>query len=88
MTQDYWFKPKTYGFGAQPTCWQGWLATIVFGLTCVVWVRLHFFNENPSVLDWVAFIAGLIVLIAGFTMLAKKKTDGAWRWRWGKKDQE
>jgi hypothetical protein len=25
---DYWFKPKTRGYGATPANWKGWAATI------------------------------------------------------------
>ncbi|HEU4381635.1 MAG TPA: hypothetical protein VFR73_23945, partial [Hyphomicrobiaceae bacterium] len=25
---DYWFKPKSHGYGATPANWKGWAATI------------------------------------------------------------
>jgi hypothetical protein len=25
-----WFRPKTFGYGATPNTWEGWLATILF----------------------------------------------------------
>jgi len=88
MTGDYWFKPKTYGFGAQPSSWKGWLATIAFISACLVWSWGMLFGATQSTQDRVVFVAGLIVMIAAFALLARKKTDGAWRWRWGRKGRE
>lgn len=34
-----WFGPKTFGWGAQPTGWQGWLATLLF-LVALIGVSL------------------------------------------------
>ena len=83
MTGDNWFKPKTYGFGAQLSSWQGWVSTGAFVLACVVWAVLIVSGDTQSASDWVVFAAGLVALIAGFTLLAKMKTEGTWRW--GKK---
>jgi hypothetical protein len=30
-----WFGPKTFGIGARPTGWQGWLTTLVFVLAMI-----------------------------------------------------
>ena len=27
---QYWFKPKTYGYGATPANWKGWAAVAVY----------------------------------------------------------
>jgi hypothetical protein len=85
---DYWFKPHTYGFGATPANWKGWAATGVFALVMAA-VTLLLEKWIISVgrpTTWpivVAFVA-VLILTAGFIALAWAKTDGQWRWRWGK----
>ena len=71
-----WFAPKTYGFGAGvPISWQGWaaLALFVFGVV-LVHATLHGRLR-------IACTALLIVAIVG---VAAAKTEGGWRWRWGR----
>ncbi|GBQ83187.1 hypothetical protein AA13595_1118 [Gluconacetobacter johannae DSM 13595] len=67
-----WFKPKTFGYGASPASWQGWLATAIF-----VVVFLAATLSLRGVGRWIA--DG--VLLAGFVALVYAKTDGEWRWR-------
>ena len=83
MPGDYWFKPKTYGYGARPANWKGWLATAVFLLVCLAWAGLTVGQDPPPRWGAMAFVIGLMVLIVGFSVLARKKTDGEWRWQWG-----
>jgi len=28
--KHYWFRPKTYGYGAEPLNWKGWVAVLVY----------------------------------------------------------
>jgi hypothetical protein len=88
MTQ-YWFKPKTYGYGAAPANWQGWVATVAFialvlAGSAVLLASQQNLPSGPSGLRigvWALFIAALTL---GFIALARAKTDGQWAWRWGK----
>jgi hypothetical protein len=80
----YWFKPKRYGYGATPVTWEGWAFTGV--MVAVVagsgWLLLgEGTSEETMLLVWWAIVA--VVLVAG-TVVAKPRTDGAWRWRWGR----
>jgi hypothetical protein len=85
----YWFKPKTYGFGASPVNWQGWAATaayvaVVLAASVVLLASQHNLPSGPSgsrIVIWALFVAALTL---GFVVLARAKTDGQWAWRWGK----
>ena len=86
---DPWFKPKTYGYGASPANWKGWAAIIVFVLivlafTHVLIVRPSASEAGPSGAQVVAFLLLFGASILAFIRLCKAKTDGEWRWRWGK----
>jgi hypothetical protein len=86
---DYWFKPKTHGYGASPANWKGWAATagfvaatVIVTLVLLVWPVA---TRNGSA--WWHAVLWLVLLgamTAGFIRLARHRTDGDWRWRWGK----
>lgn len=73
----YWFKPKTYGYGATPSSWEGWALTIGFILSLLIVVKYTLYNQY-------LFFAWLIILSTLLWIIAKNKTDGKWAWRWGK----
>jgi hypothetical protein len=79
----YWFKPKRYGYGATPVTWQGWALTLGTVLVMVsVWLCLR-----PSERQYWALILMLAFDAAALLTLlvvSRRKTDGEWRWRWGK----
>ena len=79
-----WFRPKTYGYGATPSSWQGWLAVAAFIAVeaLLAWLLLGF-EEEPRTGRLLAFLAISAVLVVGFMRLSKARTDGEWRWRWG-----
>jgi hypothetical protein len=71
----YWFVPKMYGLGATPVTWQGWALT--FGFVGALLLDIHFMDAIvPKLVIAVALTAAMIVIAA-------RKTDGGWRWRWG-----
>jgi hypothetical protein len=86
---DYWFKPHDYGYGATPTSWKGWAA--VAGYVAVVLVLVLSLAALPEdmpegprawqIATWVIMV-GLLTL--GFVRLCRARTDGEWRWRWGR----
>jgi hypothetical protein len=90
MANDYWFFPKTHGYGAYPKNWKGWAAIGVFILAELVLVLALIALVLPSrageplnlalIVAWLAVMAALIV---GFYRLTRARTDGEWRWRWG-----
>jgi len=84
-----WFKPKTYGHGATPANWQGWVATIAFiAVIAAVTPVMVTWQANPltgpSAWQIAAWLLVTVVLTAIFIWLARAKTDGQWAWRWGK----
>ena len=73
----YWFRPKRFGFGAVPVTWQGWTAT---GLMLALAALIGNLAEHRGT----AYVMLLAPVLAGFLWLCWTKTDGAWRWRWGR----
>jgi hypothetical protein len=89
---EYWFKPKTYGYGASPTNWKGWAATLCFGalvalISLPLMVAPALGNTGPTPWQLIAWLIALLALTIGFIRLCQAKTDGPWKWRWGKGDQ-
>ncbi|MBV1694662.1 MAG: hypothetical protein KGP27_09405 [Hyphomicrobiales bacterium] len=84
-----WFVPKRYGYGATPSGWRGWVATIVFVLVvlayALAWNATHA-PGGPSLASAALFTVGLGLMTALFSVFARSKTDGEWRWRRGDKD--
>jgi hypothetical protein len=86
---EYWFKPHDYGYGATPTGWKGWAAVavyaaIILALSLSLAALPSDMPEGPGawqIATWL-IIVGLLTL--GFVRLCRAKTDGEWRWRWGK----
>lgn len=82
---DYWFKPKTYGIGATPANWKGWAAIVALGafilaLLAVLILPPALRGGEPSLTRVILLIVletGAIIL---FLLVARKKTDGPWRW--------
>lgn len=82
---DPWFTPKSHGYGATPKNWKGWAATLGF-VALMVLVSMLVMGQRggaaPSVLQMGLWIISLVALTAAFVWLARRKTDGEWRWRW------
>lgn len=79
-----WFRPKTYGYGATPSSWQGWLAVAVFvALELLLAGVLLGVGEDAGLGRVIGFLAASALLVAGFMRLSRSRTSGEWRWRWG-----
>lgn len=76
----YWFKPKSFGWGAVPVTWQGWVATLVFVAIAATIANLA---EHRSRI-WLILLAPAVI---GFLWLCWRKTDGGWRWNWGDRNR-
>jgi len=76
----YWFRQKTFGYGATPNTWQGWALTIV-SLALLFGVVLLGPAIRDNGLRAVWMILGGAVVVVPFTVIAWKKTEGGWRWR-------
>jgi hypothetical protein len=86
---EYWFKPRTYGYGASPASWEGWAvsagylaAVLALSLSLAAWPAD--LPAGPSIWQVVTWFILITLLTLAFIRLARAKTDGQWRWRWGK----
>lgn len=70
----YWFRPKLYGYGATPATWQGWVVTGAFSAAVVALAAAG----DPILLLFA------LLLVLWLVLVARRKTDGEWRWRWGR----
>jgi hypothetical protein len=80
---SYWFKQRTYGFGASPANWKGWAAIAVFVAVGIAISAAFYWIRDG--LDWITiaiWLAVWTVLDLVFIYVAWKKTQGGWRWRW------
>ena len=78
----YWFEPKRYGYGATPTTWQGWAVTLGT-VAAMVAVSLFLRLTEPHYWALAALIAFDVLALAFLVFVSRRKTEGAWRWRWG-----
>jgi hypothetical protein len=82
----YWFRPKRYGYGAMPVTWQGWVVT---GLAVMLAIgaaapAAAFGRTMPGL--WMALVAFQAAVLALLWLVARGKTEGGLRWRWGEPD--
>jgi uncharacterized membrane protein YjgN (DUF898 family) len=80
---EFWFKPKTFGYGATPTTWQGWALVVLYFVIIAIVSAVMVDREGP-IAAWI----GWAVIVSVITILASRimrhRTDGPWRWRWGR----
>ena len=85
MSERYWFRPKSFGYGSTPLTWEGWavtlgsmVVTMATILTAVV-AEVHRWPDRRAVqvACLIAFATTLIVTIG----VSRRKIDGDWRWR-------
>ena len=78
----YWFRQKKFGYGATPTRWQGWLliiASAVAAIAVIIAANLQGDDANRFLL----IAIGLPLIVVPTVLIARAKTEGGWRWRWG-----
>ncbi len=78
----YWFRQKTFGYGATPNTWEGWTLTVIICL-CLFGVVLlgPVIRDNTIRALWM--VLGIAVTVGVFIFIAYRKTEGGWRWRSG-----
>jgi hypothetical protein len=85
---QYWFMPKTHGYGATPSDWRGWAAigayfaaVLALTLPLMAWpADMPIGPKIWQIATWAIFVAALTFWFVRFTRV---KTDGQWKWRWG-----
>jgi hypothetical protein len=79
----YWFRQKQFGYGATPNTWQGWLFTIAGALLVTLLAfGADFVRHDTERLLLIA--VGLPAVLIPFVLIGHAKTEGGWRWRWGR----
>ena len=67
MTNRYWFRPKTYGYGATPMTWEGWALSLavgaVFAGSIVVMMLLVHQGNAAAWMLWSVAVVGLIAVV-------------------------
>lgn len=79
-----WFAPKRYGYGASlPIRWQGWLLLIGYLIAMIAALPLMLaLLPKPQAVLAAATVS--VLLTAVFVLIVRDRTEGGWRWRWGK----
>ena len=87
MMARYWFKPHAYGYGAMPVTWEGWAVTLA-ALAIIFACSLMAVGPGSSLSAWIIWLAVVSVTIVTLLSVSRRKTDGAWRWRWGDRETQ
>ena len=77
-----WFAPKRYGYGTGwPVKWQGWALILSYlGTLAGIAQLANLPQASAKTIVFALFLAST----AAFVLIARNRTDGGWRWRWGK----
>jgi hypothetical protein len=81
MEKGAWFRAKKFGYGAGlPFKWQGW-ALIAFYLMALAGISV--LSKQESAIPQASAFAMFLVVTAIFIAIARRRTNGSWKWRWG-----
>ena len=82
---QYWFEPKSYGYGLTPVSWEGWVATGVFVVILLLFAHLNNFFSSSMMKPTgpLLFVVEVFILSVLFMHLMKEKTNGKLKWYWG-----
>ena len=81
----YWFRQKSFGYGATPSTWQGWVLTAA-SLVLLGGVMMFgpYIRDNGLRALWM--VVALPAVLVPCCIIAYRKTEGGWRWRTGSDD--
>ena len=84
-TNQYWFRPKKWGWGFTPITWEGWLATLVLVgvLLTSAWINNFFEITGPNGKQAAQFFFDMILIILVTTPYMLKGTKGEVKWNFG-----
>jgi hypothetical protein len=85
MSERFWFRPRSFGYGATPTTWEGWALTLgsaIVTISTVVTLVVSQARQWPDrrLIQAACLVVLLSTLIATI-VVSRNKTDGDWRWR-------
>ena len=72
---------ETIRLRRDPGTWQGWAFTV--GTVLAMAVSLYLRLTAKSLWALVALLMFDAAAVAALVVVGYRKTDGAWRWRWG-----
>ena len=76
-----WFAEKRFGYGAGlPIAWQGWVLLLSYVAVIIGLAALAGRTRDEAL---VGVIALMLLFTAVFVVIARVRTRGGWRWRWG-----
>jgi hypothetical protein len=78
---EFWFKPKTYGYGATPVTWEGWAIVLAYVVVVGIGAVLFVLGEK-SFSNGLTFFGVIALATAAMIAVSVKKTDGLWHWQW------
>jgi len=81
----YWFRQKTFGYGATPNSWQGWLFVIASAVAVTALIIAADFQRDNAT-RFLLIAIGLPLIVIPTVLIARAKTEGGWQWRWGTRD--
>ena len=91
MRNQFWFKPKVFGYGASPTTWEGWSLVVGYSAIVAAMTLVVLIAAEPGRVSlgtfwalWALWFVVVGVATAVLAVIAKRRTDGEWRWRWGR----
>ena len=77
----FWFKPKTFGYGASPIAWQGW-ALVAGYMVAVAAMTILLVRSEKGFAAWTTWVLAMVIATAASILVSRLKTDGSWQWRW------
>ena len=81
----YWFRQKSFGYGATPNSWQGWLVIVGSAVAAIAVIIAADFQRDDAT-RFLLIAIGLPAIVIPTVWIAHAKTEGGWKWRWGAKD--
>jgi hypothetical protein len=76
---EFWFRPRSFGYGATPVTWEGWAVVGIYAALVIVCALMLALREDK----WVVWMSLIVLATVAMVPLARLKTDGPWAWSWG-----
>lgn len=74
-----WFAAKTHGYGTGlPIAWQGWVLLLAY---LGVMVGIGLVIPDSGFAGTAVAIVAMVAATVAFTIIAKRRTRGGWKWR-------
>jgi hypothetical protein len=82
MSERYWFRPKSFGYGATPLSWEGWTVTFVSLIVTMSASLIAVFAEIHKCPDrrvlQAACLVVLVTTLIATIIVSRLQTKGRW----------